>query len=152
MYTPPPTDTHTPKQFQVIFNYIGNFKSQKTCLKAKIFHPQEKRNQESKFKDGTHGLLSSLLYFKGRYQFGRLCSKQCRNEWLEDFVGLMPVAPALGSWGRPILSGRAVSSTQWSPVLKRKVNLWEQGAMPRAGRAHIWKSGYTLCRGLDFFF
>lgn len=73
------------------------------------------------------------------------------NDW-RLFVGLMPVVPALGIWGRPILSDRAVSSTQWGPVLKRKGNLWEQEAMLCAGRAHIWKSGYTLWRGLDFFF
>lgn len=31
------------------------------------------------------------------------------NDW-RHFVGLMPVVPVLGGWGRQILSGRAVKS------------------------------------------
>lgn len=68
------------------------------------------------------------------------------NDW-NHFVGLIPVVPALGGWGRQILSGRAVKSS-----LEKKSESLGARSMPCAGRAHIWKSGYTLWRGLDFFF
>lgn len=72
------------------------------------------------------------------------------NDW-RHFVGLMPVVPALGSWGRPILSGRAVSSTQWSPVLKRKGNLGARSNAVCRKSTHLEIWVYSLQR-IRFFF